>query len=133
MSYLNHGMALAGLVIEDATSTRFDELVEQKVFDPLKMTRSSFRQPPPDSLADSMVWDRRDIGSCLNPYPASLPVFDGHRWNHLQPAVLVLECAWLPCVTQTPVPCFGPNHVGGLLSNLGLRFGVDFDDWNADD
>lgn len=34
------------------------------------MSRSSFRQPPPDTLTDSMVWDRRGAGTSLNPYPA---------------------------------------------------------------
>ena len=70
MSYSNHGMALAGLVVQDAAGMRFDEIVEQQILGPLKMSRSSFRQPPPDTLTDSMVWDRRGAGPSLNPYPA---------------------------------------------------------------
>lgn len=70
ISYSNHGMALAGLVVEDATGQRFDDLADAMIFNPLDMRRTSFRQPPPGPLLASLVWDPRGMGPWLNPYPA---------------------------------------------------------------
>ena len=70
MAYSNHGMALAGLVLQDAAGVRFDDLAEQRIFAPLGMTRSTFKQPPPGPVRDAIVWDRRGDGPWFNPYPA---------------------------------------------------------------
>ena len=70
ISYSNHGMALAGLVVEDATGKRFDDLADAVIFRPLGMGRTSFKQPPPGPLLASLVWDPRGQGPWLNPYPA---------------------------------------------------------------
>lgn len=70
LSYSNHGMALAGLVIADAAGKQFDDLVEAIIFQPLGMAHSSFKQPPPTTLLSSLVWDPRGQGPWLNPYPA---------------------------------------------------------------
>jgi len=70
ISYSNHGMALAGLVVADAAGKRFDDLVEALIFQPLGMAHSSFKQPPPATLLRSLVWDPRGQGPWLNPYPA---------------------------------------------------------------
>lgn len=70
ISYSNHGMALAGLVVEDATGKRFDDLADTMIFQPLGMSRTSFKQPPTGPLLASLVWDPRGQGPWLNPYPA---------------------------------------------------------------
>lgn len=70
MAYSNHGMALAGLVVQDASGVRFDNFVDERILRPLGMTRSSFRQPPPGPMRDALVWDPRGEGPWLNPYPA---------------------------------------------------------------
>ncbi|HXV86745.1 MAG TPA: serine hydrolase domain-containing protein [Gemmatimonadales bacterium] len=51
LRYSNHGMALAGYLVERASGRPFAEYVEQEIFAPLGMTRSTFRQPVPDDLA----------------------------------------------------------------------------------
>jgi CubicO group peptidase (beta-lactamase class C family) len=45
--YSNYAMALAGLLIEQASGESFQDYVEEHLFAPLGMTNSSFRQPPP--------------------------------------------------------------------------------------
>ncbi len=46
ITYSNHGMALAGRVVETASGEPFADYQAAHLFDPLGMTRSSFRQPP---------------------------------------------------------------------------------------
>jgi CubicO group peptidase (beta-lactamase class C family) len=53
--YSNDGMSLAALAVENAAGQRFDRYVEEHIFGPLKMERSTFRQPPPQPLADRVA------------------------------------------------------------------------------
>ena len=69
-SYSNHGMALAGLVVQDAVGSRFDRYVDAEVFAPLGMTRATLAQPPPALIRRDMLHDARGDGPWLNPYPA---------------------------------------------------------------
>jgi CubicO group peptidase (beta-lactamase class C family) len=48
--YSNQGMSLAALVVEKVSGMQFDDYVEQQIFTPLGMQRSSIRQPPPREL-----------------------------------------------------------------------------------
>ncbi|MEO8501134.1 MAG: serine hydrolase domain-containing protein [Vicinamibacteria bacterium] len=68
ISYSNHGMALAGHVVEAVAGTPFDAYVEQMIFRPLGMLHSSFRQPLPNSLA--AAWVGRRPAPTILPYPA---------------------------------------------------------------
>ena len=70
LSYSNHGMALAGLVIQDAAGKRFDDLATATIFQPLGMNHTTFRQPAPDPIRDALIRDPRGDGPWLNPYPA---------------------------------------------------------------
>jgi CubicO group peptidase (beta-lactamase class C family) len=53
--YSNYGTALAGYIVERVSGLSFDEYVEQNIFAPLGMTRSTFRQPLPSNLAADMA------------------------------------------------------------------------------
>jgi CubicO group peptidase (beta-lactamase class C family) len=53
-SYSNYGSALAGYVVECVSGMPFEEYVEERIFEPLGMRRSTFRQPPPARLAGDM-------------------------------------------------------------------------------
>ena len=53
-SYSNWGTALAGLIVASVSGLSFDDYVEQNIFAPLGMNRSSFREPLPDSLIGYM-------------------------------------------------------------------------------
>ena len=49
--YSNWGMAFAGCLVEEVSGVSFYDYVEQNVFQPLGMMRSSFRRPFPPNLA----------------------------------------------------------------------------------
>ncbi len=55
IAYSNYGAALAGYIVERASGLPFDDYVEQNVFVPLGMARSTFRQPLPENLAADMA------------------------------------------------------------------------------
>jgi CubicO group peptidase (beta-lactamase class C family) len=50
-AYSNYGTALAGYIVQRIAGRPFEEYVEEAIFKPLGMARSTFRQPPPDPLA----------------------------------------------------------------------------------
>src|SRR3546814_12332250 len=49
-AYSNYATALAGYIVERASSMSFDDYVDRNIFEPLGMTRSRFRQPLPERL-----------------------------------------------------------------------------------
>lgn len=74
ISYSNHGMALAGFLVESVSGMPFAEYVQKNIFAPLKMNRSSFVQPIPPELLAAMVVDSRGVPPFLNPSPAGAMV-----------------------------------------------------------
>jgi CubicO group peptidase (beta-lactamase class C family) len=50
-SYSNWGMALAGHIVARRAQMSFDDYVERRIFEPLGMVRSTFREPMPRDLA----------------------------------------------------------------------------------
>lgn len=68
-SYSNHGYGLLGVLVEDVSGLPFDEYVDAHVFEPLGMTRSTFRQPPPDSLRDALATGYVRAGDGYRPLP----------------------------------------------------------------
>jgi CubicO group peptidase (beta-lactamase class C family) len=54
-AYSNYGAGLAGYIVERVSGLPFDAYVEQRIFQPLGMRRSSFRQPLPPALAPMMA------------------------------------------------------------------------------
>jgi len=60
-TYSNWGTALAGRIVEIVSGMEFDDYVEQNIFEPLGMTRSTFREPVPADLeADRAVGHKFD-------------------------------------------------------------------------
>ena len=51
MAYSNYGAALAGYIVERVAGKPYEQLVEERILQPLRMTRSTFRQPVPAPLA----------------------------------------------------------------------------------
>ena len=45
IAYSNHGYALAGLLVEEISETRFESYVDEHILRPLRMTRTSFELP----------------------------------------------------------------------------------------
>ncbi|WP_288381189.1 serine hydrolase [uncultured Massilia sp.] len=52
--YSNWATGLAGYIVQRTSGLSFDEYIEQRIFAPLKMTQSSFRQPLPKALRGQM-------------------------------------------------------------------------------
>ncbi len=53
-AYSNYATSLAGYIVQRASGVPFDRYVEQNIFGPLGMTRSSMRQPLPANLRPLM-------------------------------------------------------------------------------
>ena len=54
-AYSNYATTLAGYIVQRTSGMPFDDYIERNIFAPLKMTRSTFRQPLPPSLAPLMA------------------------------------------------------------------------------
>lgn len=53
-SYSNYATTLAGYIVETVAGLPYDDYVEQRIFEPLGMTRSTFREPLPPALASRL-------------------------------------------------------------------------------
>jgi CubicO group peptidase (beta-lactamase class C family) len=53
-AYSNYGASLAGYLVQRVSGIPFDDYVEQKIFQPLGMTQSTFRQPLPKQFEPQM-------------------------------------------------------------------------------
>jgi CubicO group peptidase (beta-lactamase class C family) len=54
-AYSNYGTALAGHIVERVSGLSFDDYLDQNIFGPLGMSKSSFRQPLPEKLMAGMA------------------------------------------------------------------------------
>ncbi|MES1026431.1 serine hydrolase [Gloeocapsa sp. BRSZ] len=54
-SYSSHSIALLGYVVEKISGIPLAQYIDQNIFQPLGMRRSTFLQPPPSSLADDLA------------------------------------------------------------------------------
>ncbi|MEO7655406.1 MAG: serine hydrolase domain-containing protein, partial [Sphingomicrobium sp.] len=54
-AYSNYGTSLAGYIVERTSGEPFDDYLERHIFAPLRMTRSTFRQPLPGPLKPLMA------------------------------------------------------------------------------
>lgn len=53
-SYSNHGTGIAAFIVEEVSGMSFEDYVEERIFKPLNMTKSTFRQPLPDKFASEI-------------------------------------------------------------------------------
>lgn len=53
-AYSNYATTLAGYIVQRVSGQPFDDYIEQHIFNPLGMTRTTFRQPLPAALAPMM-------------------------------------------------------------------------------
>lgn len=49
-SYSNQGMSLAGHIVENVSNKSFENYIEEKIFKPIHMKNSTFRQPIPEDM-----------------------------------------------------------------------------------
>ena len=77
--YSNYGAALAGYIVGEASGQGFNAYVEERIFSPLAMDRSSFRQPLPPGLAEDAT-----SGHVLTPTGTTTAV--PHVYGEIYPA-----------------------------------------------
>jgi CubicO group peptidase (beta-lactamase class C family) len=53
-AYSNYGATLAGYIVQRVSGIPFDDYIEKNIFQPLAMSRSTFRQPLPENLKPFM-------------------------------------------------------------------------------
>lgn len=49
-SYSNQGMSLAGYIVENTSGMKFEDYIQERIFNPLNMENSSFKQPMPENM-----------------------------------------------------------------------------------
>lgn len=54
-AYSNYATTLAGLIVENVSGIPFNQYIKQNIFDPLRMTKSSFEEPLPNELKPLMA------------------------------------------------------------------------------
>jgi CubicO group peptidase (beta-lactamase class C family) len=52
-AYSNYGMTVVGYIIQRVSGMPFDDYMDNRIFAPLGMSSSSFRQPPPPALLEA--------------------------------------------------------------------------------
>jgi CubicO group peptidase (beta-lactamase class C family) len=104
--YSNYGYALAALIVEEAAGIPFDQYVEQNIFTPLKMTRSSYLLAPP--LPENLVtgYSYRDGEQIPQPidydddYPGGSIVSTAEDMSHFMLAHLGDGCYQGGCILK---------------------------------
>lgn len=72
-AYSNYATALAGYIVERVSGMPFDDYIERRVFAPIGMTRSSFRQPLPPALRPLMATGYEKVGAKARPFEIVVP------------------------------------------------------------
>ncbi len=67
-AYSNYATGLAGYIVERVSGIPFDDYIEQRIFAPLGMTQSTFRQPLPTALAPFMSKSYRSSAGPAFPF-----------------------------------------------------------------
>ncbi|MEQ8927751.1 MAG: serine hydrolase domain-containing protein [Fulvivirga sp.] len=74
INYSNHGMALAGHLVEVISGLDFASYVDKHIFKPLNMENSTFDQPIPDKICNRFKDERFDQNEWVIPYPSATMV-----------------------------------------------------------
>lgn len=67
-AYSNYATALAGYIVERVSGSSFDDYVDQRIFAPLGMSQSTFRQPLPTRFSRFMSSGYRNSTSSAQPF-----------------------------------------------------------------
>lgn len=62
LAYDNYGVALAGLVVAEASGIPYDKYINERVYQPLRMSGSTASQPHPTAIEDSLATGYRPNG-----------------------------------------------------------------------
>ncbi len=136
-AYSNWATTLAGYIVQRVSGMPFDDYVEQRVFAPLGMHDSTFRQPVPARLAPQMATGYRQASKppiafeFIGPFPAgslSTTASDMARFMiaHLQDGELdgkqVLDPATARMMHDSPLAHVDPMSLIPPLNRMELGF-----------
>ncbi len=68
-SYSSHSIALLGYLVERISGLPFADYIQQRILQPLAMTRTTFLQPPPADLADHLAVGYQKANQTFEPVP----------------------------------------------------------------
>jgi CubicO group peptidase (beta-lactamase class C family) len=75
--YSSIGMALAGYIVEEVSDVPFAQYIDENIFQPLGMNRSSFKQPPPPHITSDVAvgyaYKNGDLKTYTSPYLSIIP------------------------------------------------------------
>lgn len=128
-TYSNYGPAVAGYIVERVSGEPFDDYIERHILEPLRMTQSSTRQPPPEGLVQNLS-NGYLLGSG-EPYPyeytlhrpagamaSTAPDMARFMMAHLNDGVLdgnrILQRETARMMHTTPYPLLDPLHSMGF-------------------
>lgn len=66
-AYSNYGTALAGYIIEQVSGKPYEEYVDENIFMPLGMTKSTFRRPPSAELITDLAMGYNYVDGAFQP------------------------------------------------------------------
>lgn len=129
IAYSNYGAALAGYIVERLRGKPFERVVEERIFEPLNMTRSTLDQPLPGHLHPRLVSNYSASSRTPAPFdfvglapagsasasPNDMGRFLAMLMTRGRPRVLSLDALGLMTQLQQPL---GP----GIPAGLGLGF-----------
>ncbi len=124
-AYSNYATALAGYIVERVSGMPFDDYVEQRIFAPLGMARSSFRQPLQPALQPLMSSGYSSLDEPAKPFELVLPGPAGAMSStgadmgkfmiaHLNNGGAVLKPETARLMHDTHVPGIGPLNTMAL-------------------
>jgi CubicO group peptidase (beta-lactamase class C family) len=70
-AYSNYGASLAGYIVARASGIPFEQYIEERIFKPLRMEHSTFRQPVPEALREHLS-NSYGTASSAKPVPFEL-------------------------------------------------------------
>lgn len=127
-AYSNYATALAGYIVARTSGLSFDDYIDQRIFAPIGMTRSTFRQPLPDRLKPLMssgyatVTEKAKPFEIVIPAPAGSLSATGADMGKFMMAHLNDGGALLQPATATTMHNYDSPAGVGALNSMALGF-----------
>jgi len=129
INYSNHGVALAGRVVERISGMTFYDYAEKRILTPLGMQRSTFRQPLPDSFQKNLGFERFEKAYII-PYPVATLVTTPKDMGKFLLAQLKAGPSGLHLLTENAIDAMHAQHFAPPSELPGVAYGF-FEAWDA--
>jgi CubicO group peptidase (beta-lactamase class C family) len=129
INYSNHGVALAGHVVERASGMTFYKYAERRILAPLGMQHSTFRQPLPDSFRNNLGFERFEEPYTI-PYPVATLVTTPADMGTFMLAHLRAAPSGTRILTDDALDAMQAQHFAPSPELPGVAYGF-FEAWDA--